>query len=95
MLKRLTDRISSAKEKFIPKSRPSPEKEQFHCVKLQMMLSSENTVHGLGLSSHETITLINCIRKILVKRLVKKEKREMEKEIAHTSKSNPKNFWKL
>ena len=29
-----------------------------------------------------------------VKWLVKKEKREREKEIAQTSKSNPKNFWK-
>ena len=67
MLKRLTDPISSDKEKYIPKLRPFPEKEQFHCVKIQLMLSSENTVHGLGLLSHETTTLINCIRKLLIK----------------------------
>ena len=60
MLKKLNDRTSSAKKKFIPKSRPFPEKEQFHCVKI----SSENTVHGLGLLSRETITLINCMRKL-------------------------------
>ena len=67
MLKKLNDRISSAKEKFIPKSRPFPEKEQFHCVKIQLMLSSENIGHGLDLSNPETITLTNCTQKLEIK----------------------------
>ena len=96
MSQKFVERIISAKEKFIPRSRPFPRKGTVPLCK--------NTVEAIKRkhrawtrfieSRNENSYKLYAKARNEVKWLVRKEKRERGKEIAQTSKSNPKNFWK-
>ena len=96
MLQKFMDRVNSAKEKYISKSKPFPRKGTVPMCR--------NTVGAIKRKHRAWIRYIESRNensyKLYVKArnkvkwMVKKQKREKEKGIAQSSKSNPKKFWK-
>ena len=96
MLNKLKDRISSVKEKFISRSRPFPQTGTVPLCKntVDAIKGKHRTWTRFIESRNDNSYKLYAKARNKVKWLVKKGKREREKEIAHTSKSNSKNFWK-
>ncbi|MEW8545715.1 MAG: reverse transcriptase family protein, partial [Candidatus Thiodiazotropha sp.] len=96
MLQRLMDRVYKAQEKFIPRSRPFPRKGTIPlCKKTVEAIKRKHRTWTRYLESRdERCYKLYVKARNKVKWLVRKEKREKEKGIAESSKTNPKNFWK-
>ena len=96
MLKRFMDRIYKAQEKFIPRSRPFPRKGTIPLCKTTVeAIKRKHRLWTRYLESRDERSYKSYVKaRNKVKWLVRKEKREKEKGIVKSSKSNPKIFWK-
>ena len=96
MLNNFMERVTAAKEKYIPRSRPFPRKGTVPLCKntVEAIKRKHRTWTRFIESRDENSYKLYAKARNKVKWLVRKEKRAREKEIAQTSNSNPKNFWK-